>query len=295
MEERINKIINKISFRNDIQVAIRLGIRNEGDFIEEWLQFYISIGFNNFIIYDDNSTDNTSNIINLYSKYVNIIHIKFDIIEKKARREFYQKTIKKYGHKYDYIFHIDIDEFLWIKDGFNIFDFLKNKLEKKLYVVMIPRINIGNKEYFNSCIGSKYQCLCYDEINFEEIKNNNKNKRFCCKSFINTNNSTYTKSVHLAEPVNNILTNEISTYEYNISFATKPYTYNIDKISECNYRLYHLYYRNKNILNKNSKKYRSHIGNLNRYKNNIEEKAVKKLNYKSVHFQKFFKKIFLFF
>ena len=43
------KLMEMIKYAKDkdIKIAIRLGIRNEGNFLEEWIQYYISLGFNN--------------------------------------------------------------------------------------------------------------------------------------------------------------------------------------------------------------------------------------------------------
>ena len=61
-----------------MNIAIKLVIRNEGNFLHEWFQYYISLGFSNFIIYDDESTDNTKNVLNYYSKIVNIHYHKIN-------------------------------------------------------------------------------------------------------------------------------------------------------------------------------------------------------------------------
>ena len=48
---------------NKINFAIKLHIRNEYDFLHEWFQYYISLGFMNYIIYDDESNDGTKKLI----------------------------------------------------------------------------------------------------------------------------------------------------------------------------------------------------------------------------------------
>ena len=84
-----------------MNIAIKLVIRNEDRFLDEWFQYYIQLGFKNYIIYDDESTDNTRNIINFYSKQVNVV---CKTINTSKRIHF--KDIFDYK-EYDYILFVD--------------------------------------------------------------------------------------------------------------------------------------------------------------------------------------------
>ena len=100
-----------------MNIAVKLVIRNEDKFLDEWFQYYIQLGFKNFIIYDDESTDNTKNIINFYSNIINVIYKTIN-----TSKKIHYQDIFKYK-EYDYILFPDIDEFLYISPNINLFEF----------------------------------------------------------------------------------------------------------------------------------------------------------------------------
>ena len=95
-------------------------VKNEEDIVEYWIQYHASIfGYNNLYIVDNNSTDNTYNKIQKYSKYGVHISVENDYSKK---GEIMTELINNAG-TYDIAFPLDIDEFV----------FLRNKQTSLLY------------------------------------------------------------------------------------------------------------------------------------------------------------------
>lgn len=298
-ETKIKNIISKIIFRKDIKVAIRLGIRNEGNFLEEWIQHYISLGFNNFIIHDDNSTDNTKDIIDIYSKYINIIYIKHNIYNKKERKKLFDNLVfNQLKDTFDYILWIDIDEFLYINDKINIFTFLKECLENKVSVIQIPRFDLGDPDnYYNNVTG--LESLKYNMINKNRLikprfnHTNVKGYTYETKCFLSPKNSAFKTSRHTSQPKNN--TKVINEFEILKPFNIYYFESKVENGLDFNIRLYHFDTQNHIIATNNIKKWNKNLIHKNRLNKSVIKKKLRQLTQKHDDFILFFKEKFLFF
>jgi hypothetical protein len=99
-------------------------IKNEESYIKEWLEYHKLVGVDKFIIYDNNSTDNTKNILQAYIDsgivdYIFYPKTQSDFENKRKKPEYwafqayaYNDAIKKYKNKSKWIGFIDIDEFI---------------------------------------------------------------------------------------------------------------------------------------------------------------------------------------
>lgn len=89
-------------------------VKNEGDYIEEWLAFHKVIGVDCVFLYDNDSSDRTKELVQPYieSGFViyNLIH------GEKQQSPAYNHAIKSYGHLCKYMAFIDADEFLLPKN-----------------------------------------------------------------------------------------------------------------------------------------------------------------------------------
>ena len=113
--------------KSDIQ-KYRLGIcaiiKNEGEYIEEWIKYHLFIGADIIYLYDNDSSDNT------YQKlipYINMGKVKYSQISGHGRQlDAYNNCIRKYRYECKYIGFIDADEFLfkfdYNSDLFSIID-----------------------------------------------------------------------------------------------------------------------------------------------------------------------------
>lgn len=89
-------------------------VKNEALYIEEWLLFHHLQGVDKFFIYDNDSTDNLQDILSKYL-YLNIIYTPWP--GKCRQIAAYQDSINKYKEEVNWMAFIDIDEFLYNKEG----------------------------------------------------------------------------------------------------------------------------------------------------------------------------------
>ncbi|WP_270312671.1 glycosyltransferase family 2 protein, partial [Ligilactobacillus agilis] len=91
------------------KLAIVSIVKNEGKYLEEWIEYYNSIGVDHIYIYDNESIDNTEEICNKYSDKVSY----FKINGKVRQCDAYNDALNRYGNSCEYMAMIDSDEFIF--------------------------------------------------------------------------------------------------------------------------------------------------------------------------------------
>lgn len=114
-----------------MKIALCAIAKNEENYIHEWINYHLKLGFHRIIIYKDNweysiSRENVEEILCVSSEKIQV--------------EVYNKCISDNKHKFDYIAFMDIDEFLVLHTHSNITDFIKD-FEKRCGCV--PAISIN--------------------------------------------------------------------------------------------------------------------------------------------------------
>ena len=98
--------------------------KNEGSYLEEWIEYHKMLGVEKFFIYDNESTDNTLEILQPY--------IKSNLVEycyypgKKMQLKAYANCVKKFKRQTKYLGFLDIDEFIVPIKHKNIKDYLRS-------------------------------------------------------------------------------------------------------------------------------------------------------------------------
>lgn len=110
-----------------MKVALCCIIKDENDYLKEFVEYYKNLGVDNIILYDNNDSngEDINDSIKEYidNKYVIVIEDK----DKEAQQEFaYNDCIKKYGKQYDWICFFDVDEYLTLRKHNNIKEYLKS-------------------------------------------------------------------------------------------------------------------------------------------------------------------------
>lgn len=85
-------------------------IKNEGQYIEEWIEHHINVGVSRFFLFDNDSEDDTYTKIKPFIQRGLVVYEK--ISGKNRQYDAYNLTIKKYKNECKYIAFIDCDEFL---------------------------------------------------------------------------------------------------------------------------------------------------------------------------------------
>jgi hypothetical protein len=126
------------------QLALISIIRNEADYMKEWIEYHKMIGVEIFFIYDDGSTDNIKEVLKPYIE--SGLVVVSDSNGKWNQTEVYHKTILKHRNKCKYMGVLDIDEFIVPINKENIRDVIKElfgKLDVKTPALAIHWITYG--------------------------------------------------------------------------------------------------------------------------------------------------------
>ncbi len=108
------------TFENEL--AIGAIMKDEGPYLKEWLDFHILIGVNKFYLYDNDSTDNTTEILKPYIER-GIVEYHF-IPGKNMQLSAYTEIIQQHSNDCRWLSFIDLDEFLVPVQHKNIIEYL---------------------------------------------------------------------------------------------------------------------------------------------------------------------------
>lgn len=102
-------------------------IKNEAEYLPEWIDFHLYQGFEKFYLYDNNSTDNTKEVLKPYGDKVELRTYPTDIDWTKHRKNFWvmDTTINEF-QKHKWLFHHSVDEYMFCPNGTKVKDFLKD-------------------------------------------------------------------------------------------------------------------------------------------------------------------------
>ena len=110
--------------KNKAIVAIA---KNEAQYLKEWVEFYSRHDFDNIILFDNDSTDNTREVLHPYIDSGFVIY--HEIHGKMRQYDAYHMAVSMYKTTYKYLTFLDCDEFMFCK-GSSVFDFVDKILSK---------------------------------------------------------------------------------------------------------------------------------------------------------------------
>lgn len=122
--------------------------KNEGSYLLEWISYYLVLGFDRIIIYDNESTDNTRQIIQhaqLNDKRISYIFWS-DIPDRAPMIPAYNDAVKRTNT--EWIAFFDIDEFLVLKEDNSISEFLL-KFDSSVSAIGINWLIFGSSNQEN--------------------------------------------------------------------------------------------------------------------------------------------------
>lgn len=102
------------------QIAICTIAKNEDLYINEWIQYHLQIGINHIYIYDNNDmwTDTMKSLSIIYPQVTVVpIHGYKKLADTGFQSGIYSSFYKLYTYAYEWILFIDVDEFLYVKNG----------------------------------------------------------------------------------------------------------------------------------------------------------------------------------
>ena len=112
---------------SNLNCAVICIARLEGNYIREFVEHYLALGFSKIIIADNNHDgEDDLDVIDDYVKNGQVIIEDYHNIEK-AQMKAYTELYLKYGNKFDWLLFCDIDEFLVLEKHKTIQEFLADK------------------------------------------------------------------------------------------------------------------------------------------------------------------------
>jgi hypothetical protein len=125
-----------INHKFKYSIAIVAILKDESKYIEEWIEFHIKNGVQHFYLYDNESTDETRSILASYGEDLITVTDWPSIYGNGGQTLALAHCIGLFRDVAEWMLHIDIDEFLFIKNKKSLFEFLQEN--KDISALLIP-------------------------------------------------------------------------------------------------------------------------------------------------------------
>ena len=110
------------------ELSIVAVIKNEAHYLEEWLNYHLAAGVDHFYIYDNESTDNTAEILEPYIDAQLVDY--FSVPGKLMKIPVYNDAVRQFKFATKYMAFIDCNEFIFPKTSQSIVEFVDEILSK---------------------------------------------------------------------------------------------------------------------------------------------------------------------
>ena len=191
--------------------------KNESNIIEEWIEHYINEGVDCFLLNDNGSTDNYEHKI---QKYIDAGFVVLNKNPKKyAQVEIYNDCIDC-ARKFDWVMVVDLDEFVYARNGFNTIKEYLNSLESNVSQIHIPWKIFGSSDFMQQP-KSVIQNFTWRQIY-------NTPTKIECKCIIRGNNL---KTLHIHHSISNNKNGNKDIFSNNRLFITKDINF-IENLNE---------------------------------------------------------------
>lgn len=108
-------------FDNDLSVVAIM--KNEGAYLKEWLDFHILVGVQKFYLYDNESTDDTKQVLDPYIKKGIVDYTYWPGAAQQILA--YRDAVNRHSNDSRWMAFIDLDEFVFSLKYDNLVDYLK--------------------------------------------------------------------------------------------------------------------------------------------------------------------------
>ena len=143
--KKYHEIIKNEDITNFPQtLSIMAIMKNEGPYIKEWLDYHILVGVEKFYLYDNESTDNTTEIL---KPYIESGFVEYTYWLGKAQQQIaYTDCFNKHAFDTKWMAVIDLDEFIVPVDYDTIPEYLKT-LPKNFAELVIGWVQYGSSNH----------------------------------------------------------------------------------------------------------------------------------------------------
>jgi hypothetical protein len=196
-----------------LKIAVCAICRNEIDYVEEWVSYYKSTGFDSVYIYDNVSDDGTSELLSALHDIGEITRVHWPRREGiPPQRDAYGHFIEQFSSDYDYVLICDIDEFLVVEKG--TVKELLSESEREYG-------NVGAVAFPWLIFGSSGQEKSTDGLVINRFKKCEKNPSTVVKTMFSPKN-TYNMRTHICDLLSGVyLDNTLAIADWNQSMPIK--------------------------------------------------------------------------
>ena len=191
--------------------------KNESIIIEEWIEHYINEGVDCFLLNDNGSTDDYEGKIQKYMDAGLVVLNKNP--KKYAQVDIYNDCVQC-ARKFDWVMIVDLDEFVYARNGFNTIKEYLNSLEPNVSQIHIPWKMFGSSDFIEQP-KSVIQNFTWRRIYNNETK-------IECKCIIRGNNL---KTLHIHHSLLNNKTDNNDIFSDNSLYTAKDINF-IENLNE---------------------------------------------------------------
>jgi hypothetical protein len=114
-------------------------VKNEADYLEEWLAYHLALGVDHFLVYDNGSTDGSAALLERYQNHGLVTRIEWPLGG--GQLAAYNHALRCFGRAAHWLAYYDVDEFLVPLLDDDIPSFLARFPD--VAVVPVPRLEFG--------------------------------------------------------------------------------------------------------------------------------------------------------
>jgi tetratricopeptide (TPR) repeat protein len=165
------------------RVALLTSVRNEGVWLPEWIAYHLALGFDKIVIYANDCTDSSDNLLKELDRFNYIKYIENKLSESdrpQFKAYFDALNIDKVVVDYEWVMVLDADEFLVLHQDDNIHQFIR-RFDDSIDAVAINWKIFGSSGHHSRTddlvIQRFQQCSNYNNFRNGHIKSLARTKR----------------------------------------------------------------------------------------------------------------------
>jgi hypothetical protein len=130
-----------------INLAVGAIFKNEGPYLDEWINHYLDRGVEHFFLINDQSTDDSVLILEKYLKNVTTFNVT-ETINFNGRQEYlYNKFFSPLKEKVNWMLICDIDEYIWSPINKDMGQITKELESQNMRAFKIPMVLFGSNNH----------------------------------------------------------------------------------------------------------------------------------------------------
>jgi hypothetical protein len=137
------------------QLGIAAIMKNEAPYLKEWIEYHRLVGVEKFYLFDNESSDNTKEVLEPYIQSGEVEHIYFPGVGVKNQIRCYSEAVRRFRNKVKWLAVIDIDEFIVPATKSKIIEVINNierelwrKRRKKLFGFAVRWVPYGYDRHY---------------------------------------------------------------------------------------------------------------------------------------------------